>query len=228
MKNLSMVLVACLIGIATTVSAQWQLNEVLADTDGGIDVQFVELYNPTAGQSVTGLTLVAVRTSNGDVSSSQTLTGTATGNFFLLVNDIYTSESFSPAGDQVADDQFFLRDGLQEILLVNTSDFSAADTNYDGTEYNNGADIIDILYLVDQPSGDVDNLEGVFVPLSQTADIIFGPDPDNFFIEAGGYRDTDGSGAWQALDFPPAATLPDLATPGATNANASVEGWKQF
>ncbi len=253
-----------LTGIAQAQLEGWRLNEVVVRTNDGTAAdrsQFIELYHPVADQSVDGLSIVVIRPffTDGAVSTLRyeygvELSGTADGNFFLIGNQNY-ADNF---GDQDLaanpDDSWIMRPGgttqgsYQEILLVPTADIDpgwpepgtsvgAGGKTFDGSEFDNGNNIIDSVYLVGNAAIDNDDESTVFTSMDPADPQKYIANPD--FATAGpigGQRLPDGTGDWVAYssdehidpDGPETQQLPSASTPGASNSATSVNEWRMY
>lgn len=213
---------AALLGAASSAPAQWVINEYQSDSVGSPDSQFVELYNATPGQSVTGLSLIAIRLSTGRASYDTTLTGTATGNYFVVGSDTFDT-NFGSTADQVVIGGF-LRGSFQQVILVNTADLPAGYTGdpanyvFQASDFNSGADIIDAFTAGEDSSLDPALYAG-FAEYYISGSSAFG-----------GQRYPDGASSYETPTT--AASAPALwanASPGASNVTpAAVSDWMMF
>lgn len=234
MKGLSKVLMgaALAVAMAGTASAQWVINEFQSDSVGSPDAQFIELYNPTANASVNGLTVIGVRISQRRAVTAIDLTGTATGNYYVIGNATFNTENPGLA-DAVLTDP--LRASFGQILLVNTADLPGGftanpTTGYQfstppntATEFAGGTQVIDNLFY-----GFGDALDD--------ADILWLGTELRFaggtFSPIGGQRFPDGAATTQINEL--GGSAPNLltgSTPGAANVDytaSSVSDWELF
>lgn len=229
MKGLSKVLMGAALAVAMTgtASAQWVINEIQMDSIGSPDAQFVELYNPTANASVAGLTVIGVRISQSRAVTSIDLTGSATGNYYVIGNATFDTENPGVA-DAVVTNTF--RTSFGQILLVNTADLPGgftADptTGYVFTapantapEFSNGSQVIDSwFYGIGDALDDGDILWlGTEVRLA-----------DGVASPVGGQRVPDGSSTIELFTAGNAPGLAPQATPDAANVT-SVSDWMMF
>ncbi len=239
MKRLALytLLAVCALILPKSVLGQdgWVLNEYVTTSVDVPRYQFVELYNPEPNQSVDGLSIISVRSfSSVNFWTRHDLSGTADGHFYLVVAEAFDEDPYGigglPTPDEVVLDVdtepsgFWLRRTFMEILLVNTADIpgdmeQGVDA-FDGTEFNNGEDIIDLIYARDE-GREISEEPGIFAPGDWTK---FGEHANPF----GMYRDGaegDGVGEWKPMISlsGPSGTLPDEATPGAPNIEAPEE-----
>ncbi|MBX3727977.1 MAG: hypothetical protein KF858_02235 [Candidatus Sumerlaeia bacterium] len=233
-----------------TVHAQldgWRFNEFGRTTGtAALRGQFIELHHPVANQSITGLSIVVVRTSVTPpymFAYRVDLNGTATGNFYLVGSSTYTTNDATiqapPApADQTEASQIHRPNGIEEFYLVPTASIdnswtvstSTAGTTYrfTGAEFNNGADIIDKAYRISQSFFNdhnpptVDN-NGRWIDVATESATFIGWNSEGGEGN-GAYRDVDGTGNWVPYEFPATTgnypTHPQAVTPGASNTTA--------
>jgi hypothetical protein len=227
-----MIAAAIAASAALPASAQWKINEVLVDTSGNPNHQYVELHNPTAAQSVAGLSIIGIDTLGPDATAATAddhtydaridLVGTASGNYFLVANDAYTSAPGRPAADQsLGVGGVFIAD-TYEIILVNTANISGSwtlgTTRFAAGDFAGGAQVLDGVVLL---ANATDNSRWTNPKVG----------PDGGFNPTGAERSVDGAGTWQILTFNGASTgaLPLDATPKGNNtAAASVGEWQMY
>ncbi|CAN5368200.1 hypothetical protein BH09SUM1_BH09SUM1_19880 [soil metagenome] len=222
---------------AANANAAWIINEAETET-AGANIQFVELYNPVANSSVAGLTVLDIRSSQARAISSIDLTGSATGNYYLLGNTLYASSAAGiskPAPDATFTLDF--RGQYHQILLVNTADLpggfvaGAAGYVFTGTEFSNGTQIIDSIQMTDgltdpeyfaaqneKAIRDHDNVTGL--PIAADSPYAFGRFPDGSAFLQGDYP------------LSAASTISTASTPRATNTfrdeRTAVQDWTVF
>lgn len=231
MKTITRVTLTAALALAmsATAQAQWKLNEIETETTGA-NLQFVELYNPTPNASVNGLTVINIRSSQARAISAINLTGSATGNFYLIGNNLYNTDFatlLTPAPDAVVTLDF--RGQFHQTLLVNTADLpggfvaGAAGYVFTGTEFSNGTQIIDCVQNTDGTDPELFAAQNTKVyrdaPLNTLAPYTMGRFPD-------------GSGPWQgAGPITPVYGLSTASTPRASNTfqdPADVADWTMY
>ena len=221
---------------------QWRFNEFARTTGTAANRgQFIELNHPNPGESVTGLSIVVVRTAVTPpymFAYRIDLVGTATDNFYLVGSSTYTNP---PAGiaappapaDQTEATQIHRPNGIEEFYLVPTvsidptwtvSTSTAAAYRFNGTEFNSGAEIIDKAYRISQSFAEahnpptVDN-NGRWIDIATESDKFIGWNLAGS-EGLGAYREGD-VGPWIAYEFPAiTGEYPDVpfpVTPGAPN-----------
>jgi hypothetical protein len=250
----SAVALAVVAGSAQAQLSAWRLNEIGTRTIGGTAAtrsQFVELYHPVAGQSVTGLSIIVIRpnfSEGGTFAYREDLTGTATGNFFVIGNQNFAN-NFGTQNQTAATTPSFMRPGgatqgqFQEVYLVLTSSilpsYSPVSTtpanaySFAPTDFNSGADLIDGVYLCGSDSPNVAGDNGCFIKVSP-------PDPNRLAVHPNpsvlgaappsAYRTTDGTGPWLGTDIAGGVEgqFPVGSTPGASNAGTNVSDWTLY
>ncbi|MBI1291697.1 hypothetical protein GC173_10705 [bacterium] len=238
MKKLAAILSASAMFATAGVNAQWVINEIETET-AGTNIQFVELYNPTPNASVAGLTLINIRSSQARAISAIDLTGSATGNYYLIGNPLYASSAAGlsqPAPDATLSADF--RGQYHQTILVNTADLpggfvaGGAGTVFAGTEFSSGALLLDSVQFTDGtdpviwgPQTEVVIDNGGTAPVGSNFAGTDSLNPDSPFAAG---RLPDGSTTWQYYPLNTVAgSISVYSTPGVANA-ASVSDWSMY
>lgn len=221
-------------GAADAQITGWEFNEFGRSTGAAAGRgQFIELYHPVPNQSVDGLSIITVRTfvTPPYMFAYRTdLTGTANGNFFVVANANYSNppEGTPPTpapADFTAAGDIHRPNGIEEFYLVPTASIDPSWTvstaagsayRFDGTEFDNGNQIIDKAYRISQADS---NTNGRWIDVATEQDKFIGWTLSGS-EGPGAYREGD-SGPWITYEFPPSGnfypSVPNPISPGAPN-----------
>lgn len=231
MKKLAAILSAAAMLATAGAQAQWVINEIVINTDGTPDPQYIELYNPVAGSALPALSIVCIRASQNRLHSKIDVSPVASvsGNYYLIANAEYNTLYSSVAvADFTAPND--IRTSFCTVLLVPTSSLNGGWTYSNttgtvlaGTEFNSGADILDRITFWDNTGAPTNFFSSPYV--FDPADAVNSP--------SGAQRLPNGSSTWVFMDFGPnpgARELPVERSPKAANVAvpSSVAEWSMY